>query len=221
MKKLIALFVVLVLTLSTTACFKTDGDDPTGNDIDQLGQGTGVDDTPQSGDGSGSGSGSGSGDSTGNGAGDEGQPFLSGPELEEFHAAFLALPGADAIDTVWQRLDGYWTGSDELYVGFTRQNGKFYFIYGVWEVSGHGYGELVGAVSKGETAAVLIIHYPAIPASEITGAQPEMDIEVAVDASAYAQDGTIAFQIMFQGDGDWHDYSFGGVDYVSAYESAH
>jgi hypothetical protein len=131
------------------------------------------------------------------------------------------LPRSDAADIIWHRLSGYWTATDNLFVGFVYQDGIPGIEYGVWESEGRGFGEFIGADKTGEYTAGLIIRFPATEANEIYDARPETTAVVFVDVSGLDNDGKINIKIENQGSGDYYTYAYGGASAEETYRSVH
>jgi hypothetical protein len=147
-------------------------------------------------------------------------PAAQGEYTEnDLSGAIANLPRSDAADTIWNRLNGYWTATDNLFAGFVYQDGIPCITYGVWESEGLGLGELAGGTATGEYPAELTIRFPATEATAMDDARPERTVTVSVDTGGLDQDGKINIKIEGHGSGDWHTYAYGGATSDEAYRS--
>jgi hypothetical protein len=139
----------------------------------------------------------------------------------DLSGAVAGLPQGGAVEVVWNRLSGYWTAADGLFVAFVYQDGIPGMTYGVWESEGAGFGELADGIATGEYTADLTIRFPATEATEMDDAKPEKVVTVTVDISGLDQDGKINIQVDGHGNGEMFTYAYGGATSEEAYASVH
>jgi hypothetical protein len=131
-------------------------------------------------------------------------------EKQAIANAIAALPRSDALNTLWQKLEGYWNSPDNRFVGFIRQNGEPAISYGLWESSGPPPGVVTSGKSLGVYVAELTIRIPATPPNELDGGNPAMSIPVTIDLNYFASDNTISVKITNHGDSTYQTYRWGG-----------
>jgi len=147
-------------------------------------------------------------------------PIDDPPVTENTFADAVAnLPDSDAVDVVWDRLAGYWSAADNLFVAFTYQDGVAGIEYGLWQTEWWRFGALVDANSTGEYKSTLTIFIEAREASEMYDALPEATEKIFIDLSGLEQDGKINIKVGNNGDGDWHTYAYGGATAQEAFEN--
>ena len=133
--------------------------------------------------------------------------------------AVANLPDSDAVDFVWDLLQGYWTATDNMFIAFVYQDGVAGMEYGLWETEWGVFGKLTDASSTGDYKSTLTLFVAGAEASELSDARPEMTVKVYIDLSGLDQDGKINVKVENNGDGDWHTYAYGGKTAQEAYEN--
>lgn len=139
----------------------------------------------------------------------------------DLSGAISNLPRSDAVDIIWNRLNGYWTATQDLFIGFVWQDGIPGIDYGVWESEGIGFGEFTNADRMDEYSAALTFLFPAKEATEMDDARPESTVTVFIDVSGLDQDGKINIKIENHGSGEWYTYAYGGSTAEEVYISIH
>lgn len=129
-----------------------------------------------------------------------------------------STPGPNAFDTLWERLNGYWT-SGEMFIGIFKDSSAFNFEYGLRQSSYWIGGDIIDVAATGWHTATLAMHIPASPAAEPDGARPERTEMVYIDISHYDLDNRINLRIINLGDGEWHTYDYGGKTLEEAFNS--
>jgi len=126
-------------------------------------------------------------------------------------AAIASLPSQEALDEVLTLLDGYWSGANNMFVGFVYVDGVPTVDYGLFQ-SGFGIrGAIVNSYAVDKYEVALVINIPAVPASEINEAQPERTEIIYIDVAGLFEPGaTIRTKISGFGSGGWYTYKHGG-----------
>jgi hypothetical protein len=65
------------------------------------------------------------------------------------------------VDILWYRLRGYWTATENQFVGVTFNDGLPCIEFGYFQTEWGCVGELVDAVPTGDYKATLTVHVPA------------------------------------------------------------
>ncbi|MCL2045004.1 MAG: sigma-70 family RNA polymerase sigma factor [Oscillospiraceae bacterium] len=118
------------------------------------------------------------------------------------------LPRSDALDIIWDRLRGYWTATDNQFVGFTYSGGTFAIDFGYLQTEWFNRGTLVNAVATDTYKATISIYVPAVAATAVAEAREEMWVDVYLDVSDLHVDGKIKIKIDTQGNGGWYQYGW-------------
>ncbi|MCL2137576.1 MAG: hypothetical protein FWH40_08715 [Coriobacteriia bacterium] len=196
MKKLLLIALSLSLVLAVSACKKNPQDD---TDKDEPGI-------------------SGTKDPDQNGGGENEGSKPSDPPYD-IQAVIASLPDEEALNEVWGFIKGYWTASEDRYVGFIEEAGVKYIQFGVFDSVNYGYGELVDFAATGDTQISFQVHYPAMPATENANAHPELEVTISIDLGDLIQNGKLSAVVDTNGP-DWVVYSFGGESLDEARHSA-
>jgi len=120
-------------------------------------------------------------------------------------------------DALWERLDGYWTSENRLFVGFIKEGSVNLFDYGLFQTEYWIRGDITGADVTGEYTAAITMHIPAVEASEMFDASPERTETFYLDISGLDADDTIKVKIENLGDGGWYIYTRGGATLEEAF----
>jgi hypothetical protein len=211
MKKLMILGLVLVLSVGLVACKPTNDPSANGRPTNELP----VNDTD--------GPNNNTNDPNAN-TDNPGNENPSTPEPSddlELLNAISSLPSEAALAVIYDRLSGYWTTNDGLYIGFVVDGGVRSVVYGRWDSESSGYAELLSAKSNDKYVFTLTVHFPAMPATESSGPRPEMNMPVLVSFDGFAQSGNIQALITNHGNGNWYQYTYGGKTMDEAYRKTH
>jgi hypothetical protein len=129
-------------------------------------------------------------------------------DMELLERMFPVFPRSDAADIIWYFLGGFWSATDNLYVGFVQHDGRPGIEYGLWESENRGFGALTGGRPTGRHSAEMIFNFPARAADGLMDALPEMNVTVYIDVSGLDQDGKINIKIAGHGHGDRYTYAY-------------
>jgi len=133
-------------------------------------------------------------------------------------------PSTDSndLDTLWNRLNGYWTGEEntDMFVGFFKESDVFDFEYGLYQTGYWLGGDITGADESGENTFTLTLHLPATPATEMNAAMPERTEAFYLDISDLDVGGTIKVQIAGFGNGGWYTFKHGGDTLEDAFDGS-
>ena len=162
-------------------------------------------------------------DSTQNG-GSNGNGGSSGGDVvynyNDLSTAIADIPRKEALDEMYILLTGYWVTEGNPFVGFTKEGDSHMVEYGLFETEFGARGSIVDGYATGTYEAVLIVHFPAIPANEVNDGRPESTETIYIDISGLYQPGTtIRVKTDMLDDGEWHTYSYGGFTLEAAYNN--
>jgi hypothetical protein len=135
--------------------------------------------------------------------------------------AITNLPQDDAVNTIWDLLDGYWNTEDNYFAQFTHNEYMHSLLIGKWESSGGiGYGEIIGAERISTYEIFFTVRYPATEANEVSDAREESTAIIFIDMGNFEHDGTFNMELINH-DGISHLYTFlyGGKTGEEAYMS--
>jgi hypothetical protein len=135
--------------------------------------------------------------------------------------AIANLPQSDAINIIWDLLDGYWNTEDNFFTVFMRNEGLPSIQIGKWESSGGlGFGELIDIQSIGAYEISMTVCYPATEASEVSDAREESTAIISVDMKDFERDGTFNIELVnHDGISRWYTFLYGGKTGEEAYEN--
>ncbi|MDR0459113.1 MAG: hypothetical protein LBG68_01430 [Coriobacteriales bacterium] len=211
MRKLIALALALLLASSMVACTKDPAVDPPDTTDPPINDTQGPDNSSDN-----------PNNSSNNGSSTNENPSTSNQtDPNDLKNVIAALPDDSALNTIWDKLTGYWVTSENLYIGFIENNDTKMVVYGVWDSESQGYGTLIDVKATGSYDITLTVHYSAMPATQQSGARPEMDVSVLLNLDALTQNGIVSVKIANHGNGNSYQYSYGGKTFDDAYKSAH
>jgi len=201
MKKVLVVLLSFVLALSFVACKKNPTTESPGNNGDLE-----VVDT----DGP---------DKDGQAGSDQSPGNSNQDPLSSLAEQIALLPDEEALDQIWNRLDGYWT-TDDYFFGFISTGAIKFVSFGIYHSEGLGYAELIEASASGSEQFTMIVRFPAMPATETMEARAEKDATVIIDTSAFGSDGIISIRIDGYYEGTLQ-YIYGGETFEDAYDASH
>jgi hypothetical protein len=124
--------------------------------------------------------------------------------------ANLGVPRSGAVDVLWNRLNGYWTATDNVFVGFTYIGGSPSITFGYIRSGWLFIGRFVSAAPTGDYGATLTFWIPPEKGDELTDAREEMLVDVYLDASSLPAGRGLRLMIAMQGSGGWYSYTWRG-----------
>jgi hypothetical protein len=106
--------------------------------------------------------------------------------------AIAALPSKDALDTLWQTLDGYWNGKDHpIFFGFIYEDGQHALTYGQWNSEWQELGPVIGSRKTDQYVAELTVNLPAVEENAFSDGRPATEVTVTIDFNSFRSDGEV------------------------------
>ena len=207
--------LVVILTTGSSGAGKRNGGIPDNQDTGTIE--TGSDTVSEGTSGSG-------GDSESNNATDSGNDGKNDPAVNTPANGGTELTAAQ-LDAFWLRNEGYWVCPDtanpfdgaavsnDVFVGFFKDGGRYRFEYGLYQSSYWFGGEVTKAKDMGDYRYEITIHFAATPATEIDEARPERDEVI------YIHEVNVSSNIKIDnlGDGLYYSYIYGAPTLEGAF----
>jgi len=201
MKKLLMIIMILILAVSlTTGCgpSRQGADEPgTGTNDTVAEEPSGPDEAAMPED-------------DGAAAEDESDPGPVAIDYNDPSTYIPRIPETEALDAMYVLLEGYWITTSESFVGFYKEGGEHWILYGLWQTSYGTRGQITDGFPTGTYEAALDIFIPALEATEMDDAQPERAETVYIDLTDLIQNQKIKFKTENLEAGGWGTYEFGG-----------
>ena len=138
-------------------------------------------------------------------------------DVKNVQDAIKRLPNDKAVNYIWETLDGYWIGPDNLFISFEIKDNLPNIMYGFFKSGYMEAGRLTKSEAVGEYEAALTILIPATEATELSDATLEKNATIYIDLSSIEKDGKIKIKMEHHNDGNWGQYTFGGKTFEEAY----
>ena len=137
----------------------------------------------------------------------EGTPTV----YSDVESAIAGLPDKGAMRYIWDQLNGYWISNNQ-FIGFFIEDGKFLFEYGLLQSSYWLGGEVVSIESTMEYTMSLTVFIPGVDASFIDGPREDKNQTVIINLQNL-EDGNnnISAVIDNLGGGGWAIYAYHGM----------